>query len=187
NRRISRSSRRNPHRNFPTSYFLDAVDYFAHRIATSGTQVEFGALSPALQIIQCLDMTVREVADVNVIANAGAVGCGVIVAEDLQRIALPQNGFKGRRDQARLAFMNFAQLAAFVRAGGIEIAQRRGSDAIRAIVSLQRVLEEELGGPIGIHRVLDGLIRNGNLLGNAISSAGGGEDNVAHSGVECSI
>ena len=53
-------------------------------------------------------MRVGQVGDVNVIANAGAVRSGVIVAEDSDGLAAAQSDVEDQRNQVGLRLVGFA-------------------------------------------------------------------------------
>ena len=66
-------------------------------------------------------MRLRQVEDVDVIADAGAVGRRIIRAENLALRLLAERDLQHVRNQMRLDAMMFAEF--FARAGGVEVAE----------------------------------------------------------------
>ncbi len=94
-------------------------------------------------------MRVREVRHVDVVAQAGAVGRGVVGAEYGERVAAVQGGVDHERDQVRLGVMVLAEAAGRVRAGGIEVAQAGGAQPVHLARPVQRPLDHQLALAIG--------------------------------------
>ena len=63
---------------------LDSLDNFTHGTPMSGTQIQRNRLAIA-QVFQRLHMGIRQVGDMNIVANAGSVGGRVVIAHDLER------------------------------------------------------------------------------------------------------
>src|ERR1035438_3677303 len=82
----------------------------------------------------------------DVIADAGAVGGGVIAAEDRDGFAR-EDGSEQQRDEVRLGLVFFAQVAGGIGAGGVEVAQsgRRYTFPERIIVRLHLMRERRFG------------------------------------------
>ncbi len=72
-------------------------------------------------------MRLRKVADVNVVANARAIGRWIIVSKESHWFAR-LNSAKNKRDQVRLRVVPFAESGLRLRAAGIEIAQADASE-----------------------------------------------------------
>src|SRR6185312_1568474 len=129
-------------------------DDLAHRKAGAVAQIEgavaefgnAGGFGLAGEGIESNDVGGGEVADVNVVADAGAVRGGVVVAEDGDRGPLAGGGFEHQRDQ--VAFGLVALAAASGGAGGIEVAQGKVMQAAAGVPG-QQALEEELAQPVG--------------------------------------
>ena len=83
--------------------------------------------------------------DVDVVADAGAVGRGVVVAKDLHALALPQSDLQDDGDEVRLGVMVLTDAAVVGRAGSVEVTQRRVPQAVGVGVVGKRVLHDELG------------------------------------------
>src|SRR5271156_1788884 len=85
-----------------------------------------------LKCVEHKEMGHREVADVNVIANASAIGCRIVRAKNGDGLSLPQSDFKDDGDQMRFGVMMFAVAAP--RAGCIEVAEHGISNTMDFLI-----------------------------------------------------
>jgi hypothetical protein len=109
-------------RNCLAGDFLHRTDHLQHATAGAGADIELVARAAVQQVLDGKDVRLRQVVNVDVVADATAVRRGVIVAEDGYRPA----GFDGpqnERNQMRLGFVLFAERRLGIGAGGIEVAQ----------------------------------------------------------------
>ena len=100
-------------------------------------------------------MRVGQVGDVDVVADAGAVGGGIVVAVDANGGASPERDVEDERNQVGFRVVGFAAgdaLGTFRRAGYVEVAQRGIAQAVNAIEPAEHVLDKQLGLAIGIGR-----------------------------------
>jgi len=65
-----------------------SVNYFKNRMALAGAEIQSYRITALFKVLQSTDVRVCQVTDVDVVAEAGAVGCGVVVAEDLELRAM---------------------------------------------------------------------------------------------------
>ena len=86
------------------------LDHFANAVAPPDAQVELQPMS-RLQSFQGQQMGAGQIVDVDVVANAGAVGRGIILAEDLDLLPLPQGHLQHQRNQMRFRIVVFADVA----------------------------------------------------------------------------
>ena len=125
-----------------------------------------------------------QVFDVDVVADAGAVDCGVVVAEELE--LLPPSGGHVERDGdevgLRVVPLADGQPVAQVRPGDVEVAQRDGGQVVRDRLGGERHVDGQLGGAVGAGGGLDGGLRDGQLGRVAVDGGGGGEDHPGHPG-----
>src|SRR5690242_2920507 len=84
--------------------------------------VERTRLTALEQIFDCQHVRFSQIAYMDVIAYAGAIGRVVIVAENGDRISR-QDGAQNQRNEVCLGIVAFAQTRSRFRAAGIEIAQ----------------------------------------------------------------
>ena len=98
------------------------LDHLAHRIALADAQIE-GHPALLVERLERQNVGVGQVGDVDVVADAGTVRGRIVVAIDLDVRALAQGHLEHERDQVGLGPMVLADVAARVRAGGVEVAQ----------------------------------------------------------------
>ena len=116
------SGERMPH------HFLHRFAYLAHRIAAAGTDV-VGTHPGLIGALQSADMGLRDVQNMNIIADAGAVRCGVIIAVNAEGLAFTAGRFQQQRNHVGFRIMTLAQSGSS--AAGIEIAKQRDPQAMR--------------------------------------------------------
>src|SRR5699024_194325 len=66
---------------FLTAGFTEGVDHVEHAVALAGAEVGGNQAATGLQHVECVEVALCQVHDVNVVAHAGAVGGGVVAAE----------------------------------------------------------------------------------------------------------
>ncbi len=114
----------------------------------------------------------RQIGDVDVVADRGAVGGGIVGAVDLDRVARSERGAQDARDQVGFRLVVLADLAIGIGPGGVEVAQRGVTQPIGAGVPVERPLDRQLGVAVGIERRFRGRLADRHPLGNAIHRAG---------------
>jgi len=102
---IARAPIRFLHRDRSTDCSRDGRHHFAVGVPLARTEIADANGSAFEQRFDCADVGVREVADVDVVADAGSVRRGVIGAEELEPLAQPAGGFQRRGDQVDLRFV----------------------------------------------------------------------------------
>src|SRR5258705_13913358 len=98
------------------------MDHFKDGISVARSQIEGDRIATFLEMLQGSHVRIGQVVDVNVVANAGSIGSGIVSAEDLEFGAFLRGG-KSKWNQMGLGIVQLADLAAFVGTGGIEVAQ----------------------------------------------------------------
>ena len=68
---------------------LKGMDDIQHAVAVAGAQVADEQAAVGLQLLDGADMAAGQVHDMDVVADAGAVGSGVVIAEDVTFSSLP--------------------------------------------------------------------------------------------------
>src|SRR5690606_36734068 len=108
---------------------FERVDQFQHAGAAAGAEVDGFAALPSAGERQCADVGVGQVHDVQVVAHAGAVDGGVVIAEDLQALT-SANGDLGDVGHQVVggALLFFADAAAGMGADRVEVAQQDGAE-----------------------------------------------------------
>src|SRR5215813_9352513 len=119
-------------------------------------------------------MSAGEIADVDVVADAGTVGRVVVGAENGDVFALAASDLQDQGDEVRFRAMIFALLRSG--AGGVEIAEAGIAQFVDLVEPGKHLLYEELRFAVGV----GGMERVGFLdrraVGRAVKSGGGGED-----------
>jgi len=122
-----------------------------------------------------------QVADVDEVADAGAVRRGVVVAENLD--GLPRRGRSQQEwDQMRFGLVRLAQLVLRLRAARIEVAQRHAAQPAVVIELTQDLLDDGLRLPVRADWREPGVLRNRNLLRIAVHRGGRRKHQAANSG-----
>ena len=93
-RRVARAARRFDNRNRPAADRLDRSNDIADRVSAAGPQIDAGACSACKQMIQSLEVSGREIADVHVIAYGRAIGRVVIGPENFDVFFLSYRHFQ---------------------------------------------------------------------------------------------
>ena len=128
-------------------------------------------------------MAAGQVDHVDVVAHAGAVMRGVVVAEDVQLLQLADGdlGDVGHEVVGDVVGV-LADEAALVGADGVEVAQQRDVQArVGLAVVHQDALDEELGGAVGVGGAAGReVLADGHGGGVAVHGGGGGEHEVLH-------
>ena len=85
---------------------------------------------PAAEVVERLDVGIGQIVDVDVVADARAVGRGIVVAEHLHRRALAQRCLHHQRDEVERLPPVLADAAVGAGAGGVEVAQADRAQAV---------------------------------------------------------
>lgn len=150
-------------------HILHSGHHLLDGMAFASTEIQGQGCSPVHQVLLAEHMCDRQVVDVDVVSDAGAVRCRIVGAEDLQFRTCSSRRCQSQGNHVRLRIVQFADFATLVGTRGIEISQPDGPQAIGAFVSFQSILKEELGDPIGVDRLARCILRNGDLRGHAIN------------------
>ena len=101
-------------------------------------------------VLQGQKVGVGEIANVDVVPDAGAVRGGPVTAED-QDLRPPTGGdLQDQRNEVGLAGVPFPQTG--VGPGDVEVAQTGRGQAVRGGVGGDRVVDRQFGGPVGVGR-----------------------------------
>lgn len=131
------------------------------------------------------DVRGGEVDDVDEVADAGAVGCGVLVAIDGDFFGLAERNFEDIGDEVGFDAVVFAKF--FGGAGGVKVSQGNVVDAVNFFVPLEDLFKDEFGVAVGIDRFLRQTFVHRNFFRNSIGGAGGGEDDFFAAGVDHAV
>ena len=122
-------------------------------------------------------MRFGEVAHVNIIPNAGAIGSGMLGAENGNGFVSAEGGLQDARDEMGFGVVMLAEFCGGT--GGVEVAEddRLGAGLIG--VPLEHLLKHPLGFAVRIDRPLQGGFGDGDGFGDAVGGAGGTENKFA--------
>src|SRR5579863_2147551 len=127
-----------------------------------------------------------EVGNMNIVADAGAVGGGVIVAIDADSGAAAESDIEDEGNEMGLGFVGFAAddgaIGTLGRAGYVEIAERGTAETVDEGEPGQHALGEELGLAVGVGGSEFCILLNWNDFRLSVDGSGGGEDEPAGAG-----
>jgi hypothetical protein len=155
-RRIAGSPRRQRPRHGAADGAGDAVNHFAYRMRMPGAEIVDAGPADFDDRLQRLQVRVGEVRHVDVVAQARPVRRGIVVAEHLQRVPAGRR-VDGARNQMDLRGMILADVAVGIRAGGVEVAQRHGTNIVGPLEMRKRPLHCQLRVAVAV----DGPLRMG--------------------------
>src|SRR5579872_664022 len=112
-------------------------------------------------------MGFSQIIDVDVVADARAIGRRIIRTEYFKLATATSSREKGQWNEMGFGMVQFANFSTFIGAGSIEIAEAGELQAISAIVRLHCILKEELTDPVGIDRLARRGFRNRHFGGHA--------------------
>ena len=119
------------HREIAADGMANRVQHFADRIAAAVAAIQRRADVAAAQIIQRRKMRAREIADMDEIADAGAVGRGVIGAVDIDPRAAAEGCLDRDLDEMRGARRRQPGAQLRIGAGDVEVAERDVRQRVR--------------------------------------------------------
>ena len=158
---------------FAAGDFFGGVDDFEDGEAAAVADVE-GFAGNRFDGFERAEVGVGDVEDVDVIADAGAVGSWVVRAEDFD---VRNNACGGVKNFGNEMSFDAMVLAALDRgAGGIEIAQSGVVEAgVDAVVG-QDFFEAEFGFTVGVDGIFGMIFGDGDGVGFTVGGGGGRED-----------
>ena len=158
------------------------VDDVADAEAVFAAQVEIVAIAALEQIFHSQHMGIGQIHHVDVVADAGAVGGGVVGAVNGDVVADALGRFQDDGDQVRLRVVGFADGAIEGSAGGIEIAQCHIAETVGFREVAHHVFNDQLCTAVHIGGIVGEIFFDGCLFRFAVDGSGGGEDDLIHAG-----
>lgn len=162
-----------------TGDFFDEFEHLEDADAGAGAEVAGGGGAAFAEMGEGVGVGLGEVEDVDVVADAGTVGGGVVVTEDGEGGDFTGDGHEGARDEVGFGFVVFADGGVVGAAAGIEVAEHDVVDAAGADAVDEDAFEHEFAHAVGV----DGCLGVGFVHGDedwvAVGGAGGGEDELA--------
>src|SRR6266446_3424405 len=156
---------------------LGDVNHFENGIAAAVADVE-GFAGNAIDGFERADVGIRNVEDVDVIADASAVGRGIVRAENIDVRQIASGGVQEARDEMRLDAMMLAELLRG--AGGIEITKHGVLQAGIGAIVRENLFEHQLGFAVRIDGGFAMVLGNGDDFRFAIGGGGGRKDEFLH-------
>ena len=160
---------------FAGDFFGGGDDFFDGE-AAAGAEVDGGAFAAVAEVGECEGVGGGEVVDVDVVADAGAVGGGVVGAEDGDGVDVAPDGHEDAGDKVGFGVVVFADAAVEVAAAGVEVAEEDGLEAEGGFAVAEDAFEHEFAGAVGVDGVLWVGLVHGHEDGVTVGGAGGGED-----------
>ena len=170
--------------NFQAGYLLNCGDDFADGVGGAGSEVVEIGRAGFVEFFKDRDVGARKIVDVDIVAEAGAVGGRVVGAEDFDVFAASGGGVDDERDEVGLGVVVLADGAVCSSPGSIEIAEGRKAETVGVGEGFEAVLDVELSLAVGIDGGLREGLHHGQGLGFAIGCASGGEDKFLYAIVE---
>ena len=182
---VTRPARRKLPWDFSTGDALSNFDNFQNGIASTIADIK-GFTGDALNLLKRAQVGIRDIEDVNIVADASSIGGGVISAKDINMGDRATRRVQHSGNKMGFDTMRFAAL--FGCASGIEIAQRNVNQlGVRTIIG-EDLLEYQLGFAIGIDGTFGVIFRDGHHLRFAVGGRSGRKnklfDSVTNHGVE---
>src|SRR5579871_4246455 len=125
-----------------------------------------------------------QIVDVDVIAHAGAVGRGIIVAEKFEGTTLPGDRLQRAGNQVSFRLVHFADVSSFVGTGGVEVAQADRAQSVSTAVGFEGIFKKQFRNAVRIDRLPGRVFRDRHFRRYAVDRAGGRENKLLHAGVD---
>ena len=168
---------------FLAAGLLIGVENVQHAVALAGTQVAHKEAAVLGHLLNGGHMAPGQIHHMDVIPDAGAIGGGVVSTKDVELFQLA-HGYLGDIGHQVVgdAVGVLADETTFVGADGVEVAQQSHvQGGIGLAVVHENLLDEQLGGTIGIGGAAGGeVLTDGHRGGIAVHGGGGGEYKVLH-------
>src|SRR5579859_3810852 len=132
-------------------------------------------------------MGVSQIIYMNVVADAGSVGSGIVGSENMQFRGETGGGAQGQRDEMSFGIVQLTDFTALVCARSVEITQAGVTELVGAVVTLERVLKKQFRHSVGIYGLSRNILFDGNFRGLAIDCAGRGENDLLYARGDCGI
>ncbi|MNE24252.1 hypothetical protein D3C80_1175370 [compost metagenome] len=128
-------------------------------------------------------MGVSEIADMDIVTDAGSVFCRIVVTEHCNALALSKSGLQHQRNKMALRTVVFTDLAAGMCAGCVEVAEGHILDAQHLVEPGHHPFHCQLGFTVDICRLGAVAFFNRHLLRFAVGCRCGGENDFVYTGM----
>src|SRR5574343_98653 len=160
------------------------IGQFFNAHPPAGAEVDRDAGLLVLQVAQRRQVALGQIDHMDVVTHPGAIGCGVVIAEDAEELTLAHGhlGDEGHQVVGD-AIGVFADQTTLVRAHRVEVAQDRHLPArVGRLQVAQDVLAHQLGAAIGVGDLQLARFGDRHGVGITIDGGRGAEDDAAHVG-----
>ncbi|CAB4594766.1 unannotated protein [freshwater metagenome] len=182
--RVARTATDDLVRHGATGDPLGRTDHVEDAAADAGADVERHRLAARREVVQRAHVCVGEVLDVDVVADAGAVGGGVVVAEHLDGRPLAERRLHHERDQVERLRPVLADHGVLAGAGRVEVPQVHGAQPVGDAVPAEDPLDHRLGLGVDALGVDRGVLGDRHGGRRAVHRAARGEHDLADVGRE---
>src|SRR6516225_1355740 len=110
-------------------------------MAVPRTEVQRLTLSAGFEVLECAQMRLGEILDMDVVADRRAVRGRVIGAVDLDVGPLSESGLKHERNEVSFRLVAFPDFAVGVGTGGVKITERHRAQTIGLAIPMQCPLD----------------------------------------------
>ena len=170
---IAGAARREFAGDFVTGDFFGGVDNFEDGEAAAVADVESFA-GDGFDGFEGAEVRIGDIENVDIVADAGAVGSGIVGTENFELWDEAKCGVENLGDEVGFDAMGFAALGRG--ASGVEIAERGVMDAgVGAIVG-EDFFEAQLGFTVRVDGIFGMVFGDGDGVRLTIGGGGGGED-----------
>lgn len=154
------------------------VNDLTHGEALVIAQVEDLGGAALAEIVEAEDVGLGEIGDMDVVADAGAVGGVVVGAEDGDGRSLTEGGLEDEGDEVGFGGVVFAEATLGIGSGGVEVAEDDGLEAVGGVEVPEDLFDHLFAVAVGVDGGLGMVFVDGEVVGNAVGGAGGGKDEV---------
>ncbi len=157
--------------------FFYGFYYFADGVALAVSEVEDEFVF-VVEFVECEEVCFAEVLDVDVVADACSVGCGVVCAEDFYGVSFSHCGLYYEWDEMGFGSVVLAECGVLARAARVEVSECGVSE----FFCLAEELAHSFDGPFAFAVWIDGglweVLCDGESFGHSVDGGGGAEDEL---------
>lgn len=146
---IPGASRPHDCRDASTGHLLGGLDDFAHAVSPARPDIVSEPTRLA-ERDQDFDMGIRKIENVDIVADAGSIGCRIVTSKNVDMWAPPLRHLEHQWDEMRLRTMVFSKISAEVGASGVEVSQYGCAYSMATLGPEKDPFADMLGFAVGI-------------------------------------
>ena len=123
-----------------TCYFFSCPDDLAHGKTVSNAKVKRIALGALTQVIQCKDVSIGQIGDVDIITDAGPVSCFIVCTLNFHVVFPADGNIQDERNQMCFGFVMLTNIGIKICTGGVKISQIDMFNPIGSIIVAENLL-----------------------------------------------